>query len=218
MSALPPSAGDRCWASIGVEGDRSCPELRALVHCRNCPAHAAGGRELLDRPAPPGYLDGWLDRLAAPPGEDVEQGDALVVFRVSEEWLALPAAAVAEALEPRPVRRVPHRSSEAFPGLVNVAGALLPCCAPGALLGIPGATPGGAARLLVVDPGGGPWAMLVDEIRGIARVAAGALQPPPATSVLADGSTCIALAEVAGCRVAVLDPGRLSARLHEAIS
>ena len=31
-----------CWNRIGVRGDRSCPELKQYVHCRNCPVYSAG--------------------------------------------------------------------------------------------------------------------------------------------------------------------------------
>ena len=38
MSTETPALGtvDDCWNRIGVSGDRSCPELQAHLHCRNC--------------------------------------------------------------------------------------------------------------------------------------------------------------------------------------
>ncbi len=57
-----PVGGD-CWNRIGVNGDRSCPELTSFVHCRNCPVFAAAARSFFDRPAPedtsPTGRDGW---------------------------------------------------------------------------------------------------------------------------------------------------------------
>ena len=47
-------------------GDRSCPELAKVTHCHNCPVFATAGRRFLDAPRPPGYLDEWTARLAAP--------------------------------------------------------------------------------------------------------------------------------------------------------
>ena len=46
-----------CWNQIGVQGDATCPELPKVVHCRNCPVYAAGGRALL--------TDFYLANLAA---------------------------------------------------------------------------------------------------------------------------------------------------------
>ena len=51
--------------SIGVSGDRSCPELKTFIHCRNCPVFAAAARTFFDRPAPEGYLAEWSRWLAA---------------------------------------------------------------------------------------------------------------------------------------------------------
>ncbi len=35
---VPASEPDRCWESIGVRGDRSCPDLDEFMTCENCPA------------------------------------------------------------------------------------------------------------------------------------------------------------------------------------
>src|SRR5262245_44491396 len=118
MTALPLAAGTDCWNRIGVRGDRSCPELAKVVHCHNCPVFAAAGRRFLDAPSPPGYLDEWTDRLAAPPELAASDLQSVLVFRLGEEWLALPARVLVEVTTPRPVRRVPHRGG-LLAGLVN---------------------------------------------------------------------------------------------------
>jgi len=216
--ALPPSAGERCWARIGVDGDRSCPELAELVHCRNCPAHSEGGRALLDRPAPAGYAEEWAARLADPPEPEPTGARTLLVFRVASEWFGLPAALAGEVLEPRPVRRVPHRSGPAFRGLVNAGGTLLPCCDPAALLEIPGAGDrAGCARLLVVTLLGSPWVLLADEIAGLWTVLESSVRPTPSTVALASRSVTSGLFERDGRRVSLLDERRLADRLAEAL-
>jgi len=57
---------DDCWNRIGVEGegDHSCIQLKTVIHCRNCPIYSSAGRGLLEREAPPEYLDEWTDILA----------------------------------------------------------------------------------------------------------------------------------------------------------
>src|SRR5215472_14146833 len=58
-------AGTDCWNRIGISGDRSCPELEAHIHCRNCPVFASAARAFFDRPAPEGYLAEWTQWLAS---------------------------------------------------------------------------------------------------------------------------------------------------------
>jgi len=176
---------DDCWRHIGVWGDRSCAELPGVTHCHNCPVFAGAGRRLLDRAAPDGYLDAWRERLLAPTPAPPDDERVLLVFRVGGEWLALPASCLREVVEPRPVHRVPHRTTEALLGLVNVGGELRVCLALAAIIA---AAPASAAttarawaRMLVVEQGRHAWVFPVDEVRGIERVAAAALLPPPVT-------------------------------------
>ncbi|MFM7144170.1 MAG: chemotaxis protein CheW [Alphaproteobacteria bacterium] len=216
---LPESAGDRCWARIGVDGDRSCPELATLVHCRNCPAQSESGRALLDRPSPPGYLEEWAARVAES-GEDAPEGTrAILLFRLRSEWFGLPADLATEVLEARPIRRVPHRSSPAFRGLVAAGGRLLPCCDPAAVFDVPeaDATSNPAGRLLVVALRGEPWVLLADEIAGLRVVEESAIRPAPSTVALAGGSATSGLVEWKGHRVSLLDERRLAERLLESV-
>src|SRR5947209_14499105 len=92
-----------CWNAIGVGGDRSCPELVAAIHCRNCPVFAAAARTFLDRPAPDDYLAEWARLLDAPDAdgsgaesesEGTRDGIGVVIFRLGSEWLALHARVV----------------------------------------------------------------------------------------------------------------------------
>ena len=100
---LPVDRRDACWNRIGVWGDRSCPELAKVTHCHNCPVFAAAGRRFLDAPSPPDYLDEWTARLAAP-GATAATGDesSVLVFRLGDEWLALPVGVLVEVTRPRP--------------------------------------------------------------------------------------------------------------------
>jgi chemotaxis-related protein WspD len=136
VTSLPirPAQGD-CWNTIGVRGDRSCPELTQVVHCQNCPVFAAAGRRFLDAPSPPGYLEEWTERLAAPVEEAAADLESVLVFRLADEWLALPVAVLVEVTTPRPVHRVPFRAG-LLAGLVNIRGELYLCAHLVKLLGI----------------------------------------------------------------------------------
>src|SRR5215468_4018052 len=128
------AAGD-CWNTIGVRGDRSCPELAKVVHCQNCPVFAAAGRRFLDAPSPPGYLEEWTERLATPVGEAVADLESVLTFHLGDEWLALPVRVLVEVTTPRPVHRVPYRAG-LLAGLVNIRGELHLCAHLARLLGI----------------------------------------------------------------------------------
>jgi Magnesium chelatase, subunit ChlI len=73
-----------CWNQIGVFGDGTCPELAKVIHCRNCPVYAAGGRSLL---------------LIGPPGA----GTSMLARR---RTTILPAMTLAEALDTTRIHRV----------------------------------------------------------------------------------------------------------------
>src|SRR5262249_25231110 len=136
MMPLPtrPATGD-CWNTIGVHGDRSCPELTRVVHCQNCPVFAAAGRRFLDAPSPPGYLEEWTERLAAPVEKAVGDLESVLTFHLGDEWLALPVRVLIEVTTPRPVHRVPYRAG-LLAGLVNIRGELHLCAHLARLLGI----------------------------------------------------------------------------------
>ena len=64
---------DDCWNRIGVKGDGTCGELKAVFHCRNCPVFAAAGQRLFEGPPPDTYLDEQTRQIRE------EEGDADVV-------------------------------------------------------------------------------------------------------------------------------------------
>ena len=75
---------------------------------RSCTATTArcsptAGRRFLDAPSPAGYLDEWTARLAAPNDERGRgRSSSVLVFRLGDEWLALPVGVLVEVTRPRP--------------------------------------------------------------------------------------------------------------------
>jgi chemotaxis-related protein WspD len=123
MNALPLLLDSDCWNRIGVRGDHSCAELAKVGHCHNCPVFAAAGRRFLDAPSPSGYLEEWTQRLADPIEEAASDLSGVLVFRLSEEWLALAVRVLVEVTPLRPVHRIPHRGG-ILAGLVSIRGEL----------------------------------------------------------------------------------------------
>jgi chemotaxis-related protein WspD len=190
--AAPASApGADCWNSIGVMGDRTCPELAAAIHCRNCPVFAAAARAFLDRPAPAGYLTEWTRLLEAAPGAgpggsaDGEPCDStgVVIFRLGAEWLALRARFVDEVTLVHPVHRIPHRDDPVLAGLTSLRGQLHLCVS---LHGLLGSLSGGASRkpvprMIVIRHAADAWVFTADEVLGVPRVPQALMRAVPST-------------------------------------
>jgi chemotaxis-related protein WspD len=188
MNAQPSAvASADCWNRIGVWGDRSCPELTAAVHCHNCPVFTAAGREFLNAPSPPGYLEDWAGRLASPPESAVGDLQSGLIFRLGDEWLALSVAVLVEVTSTRPVHRIPYRGG-VIAGLVNIRGELHLCARLDQLLGIAAQAAEGAnnaqavqPRMLVVRREQEGWVFPVDEAVCVYRYAASAMTAVPPT-------------------------------------
>jgi chemotaxis-related protein WspD len=178
-----------CWNRIGVFGDGTCPELAKVIHCRNCPVYAAGGRSLLEREPPADYLREWTQALAEAKDEDqAEDTLSVLIFRLGREWLALPTHVCQEVAEMRPIHTLPHRSGPVLLGLVNIRGQIRLCVSLRELLGLEPAEDSGRPtnnknpRCLVVIAGDSyHWVLLVDELHGIQRFHLSAVRGAPVT-------------------------------------
>lgn len=205
----PTEATAYCWDRIGVYGDRSCPELKQHVHCRNCPVTLQATTELLLRPAPAQYLEEWVQRFATPPHEEPQWALTALVFRVAEEWFALPVEVVVEIAEPRVVRSIPQLTQPLLLGLTNVRGELQLCVSLRTLLGLGRedlsfsgphqpeqadsvAKPAhvNPRRMVVVEHDGARWVFLVDQVAYVRRFDEASVKPVPATITPKAGNLC----------------------------
>ncbi|MGO4331651.1 chemotaxis protein CheW [Cupriavidus sp. 2TAF22] len=230
---------DDCWRRIGVLGDGSCPLLPTHIHCRNCPTYSRAALTLLDN-LPTGEVS--LPAADAARAGTAAQGPAVscLVFRIGEEWLALPAEALAEVTAPCPLHSLPHRRHAAVLGLVSVRGNLLVCISLARLLGQDSPAPaqgagarsdaafdaahdttssaGHGARLLVLGQGRNAFALPVEEIAGIERIAESALQPLPTTLSRTSSRYARALLQSGGRTVGLLDAASLQQALTRSLA
>ena len=185
-----------CWNQIGVEGDRSCPELKTVIHCRNCPVYSAAGRTLLEREAPLEYVNEWTNILAKSQpdhsGSQTSIADAplaqtlsVMIFRLLGEWLALPVRLFQEVTQPCVIHTLPHHSNELLRGLVNIRGEILMCISLGNLLDLetiadsPHLSSVVSKRMVVVVKDEERWVFTVDEVRGVHKFQLDELQAAP---------------------------------------
>ena len=213
-----------CWQHIGVWGNGSCVELKAHLHCRNCPIYATAAMRLLDARPPSGYRREWTEHLA---GRQVTgpAGTPLLVFRIGDEWLALGIGVMEEVGEARPIHTLPHRREGVLLGVANVRGELLACVSVGRLLGIDKGVGSGAqlpgksaGRLLVVTHVGERYAFPVTEVRGVQHLV---LPAEPVASAPDDqimGAAGRSRVEWRGRSVCCLDEEKLFAALNRSLA
>jgi chemotaxis-related protein WspD len=225
-----------CWNRIGTRGDSSCPRLADHTWCLNCPVFEQAARQLLDRPLsdsdildPTRGVDvarrggGSADvpivpdeaNLSGVVGDGASSMQSALVFRVVDEWLALPTTALRQVDDMRPVHPLPHRRNRVVLGLVNVRGALTVTVSLGELLHLDRTAAGkhpsrnGYARMLVAAHRGEPVAFPVDEVEGVLRFAANALQPTPSTLAHGSASHASGVLPWCGTTIGLLDPDRV---------
>jgi chemotaxis-related protein WspD len=173
-------------------GDRSCSELKTVIHCHDCPVYAAVGESLLEREPPLDYVEEWIAILAEA-NPDLESSDrhqavvqaeetiSLMIFRLGNQKLALPVGVLQEVTHPCTIQPLPHRSNDLFLGLVNIRGETLLCASLSSLLGLTDSPDAGAnikpaggqlghlKRMIVAGQRDEKWVFPVDEVYGSYR-------------------------------------------------
>ena len=201
-----------CWKTIGVRGDRSCPKLGELGHCRDCPTFSLEGRALLNREAPQEYLAEWASLLAQERQAASRNGKSVQVFRLMSEWFALPVHCWVEVIGVRPVRHIPHRSNQVLLGFVSVRGEIHLCVSLRSLLGIEkgeGTEDAGAQqaspRFCVVKKDNISWVFPVDEVHGLISYTEQDVQSVPSTVAKSVQKFTRGLLNIAGRKIGLLD-------------
>jgi chemotaxis-related protein WspD len=189
------------------------------------PQESAAGR-LLDRALPRDYLSEWTEHIATKK-DSVELGTtSVVIFRIGEEWLALPTAIFQRVAEDCALHKMPGRGREILNGLVNIHGDLLLCLSLEKVLGLPidkhenkitGRTI--YKRLMVCNRNGSRLAFPVHEIHGLTLYHPRDLRELPATlSKSAAAKYTLGILPWANRTVACLDDEILFYALNKGLS
>ena len=219
LSVLPVLPVIDCWNRIGVRGDRSCPELPAVIHCHNCGKFTAAAQTLLDRPAAREYLAELAEFVAEPIAKRKLADCSAVLVRIGSEHFAIATGAVQEVAEVAPPRRVPHRGNRVFEGLVNVRGQLELCVSVAGVLGIPRQRQDQVQTpcALIVTHAGQRWVLLIDAVLGVQRFHQSQLIEPPAASRRSETPYVTALVTHEGEHFGWLDVARLCGDLADSV-
>jgi purine-binding chemotaxis protein CheW len=106
----------------------------------------------------------------------------LVCFDVRGQELALPIADVRETLPVQPITRV-VLTPPCLAGVFSLRGDIVPAIDLAILLGLPRTEIGAESRIVVIEHAAGTAGIVVDRLRDLRtlELAAGALEPPPAS-------------------------------------
>jgi chemotaxis-related protein WspD len=215
-----------CWRTIGISGDRTCPELTQVIHCHNCTTYTQTARQLFDRPQPPESTQSQTPNRPNPNSPNPSQANselessALALFRIGQHWFALPAHLFQQVVTTRPIRPIPHRSNDKLQGLVNIQGELLLCIDLKNLLDLPETeTPNKTTpRLIIIESENDRWSFVVDEFQGIESIAAHQLLTPPSNVLRSAHTFTHSLLPWNECTVNCLDEFLLFEALGRTVS
>jgi chemotaxis signal transduction protein len=175
--------------------------------------HERQGQLLFDREVSPEQLEQWTALTASTkPVRPVGLTGALL-FRAGDEWLALPAGVLDEALDMRPIHAVPYLSNPVFIGLVNAGGELLPCIGLARLMQSPQVLSAVKPRILCVRLTQGRFALMADEVVGACRYDPAEVSPPPDTVAKGPRPLVMGMVKLEGRLAGLLDPRALGAAL-----
>lgn len=127
-----------CWNQIGVWGDKTtpCPKLADVIHCRNCEVYSAAGRTVLERRIPEEYETKWAKVYSESKKEKITGTECVTIFRLGNEWLALPTNMIDEITDVSVIHSLPHKRTPILRGLMNLRGQMSICVSLGQLLEI----------------------------------------------------------------------------------
>lgn len=203
-----------CWNHIGVWGNESprCEKLNTHIHCRNCEIYSNAGRKILERRLPDEYESSWADVYAKEKVPLSTGTESITIFRLGNEWLALPTKIIREITEIQNIHSIPHRENPVLRGLVNLRGQLRICVSLGQLLGIDKAdtiTPVDATRIynrmMNINNGTDDFVFVVSEVKDTYRIELSMLNPAPATIQKAHNTFSLGMLNWNGHNVACLD-------------
>jgi len=213
---------DHCWNTRGVwsQAPDKCELLVEHVHCRNCPVFSSEGKRVLDRAAPTGYLSDWRKSLSAKKKTQEVDSNAVLVFRVRDEWFAIPAQCLHEITEKRTIHRIPRNKNNDISGVVNIGGEVRVCYSLESILGVKddsGCVKNDTVsveRFIVALLDGHYYVFYVDQVSGLLWYGNDEVSSAPATIAYDGGNMLSGVISHNKNKIAVLDITKLQRNLE----
>jgi len=175
-----------CWNKIGVWGDQTprCERLKDIIHCHNCDIYSQSGSQILNRPAPAGYLEEWKSILSQKREEKSTNIKSALLFRMGDEWFALASKFIKEITHCDKHHSLPHIQNKVLRGLVNIHGELILNVSLGYLFKINKSTSTNKhtnERYIIINDGDESFAFPATEVKEIIHYNMEHIQPAPST-------------------------------------
>lgn len=159
------------------------------------------GSNLLNRPQPENYGTEWLESLKTQATEDFPSGRSLLVFRIANEWLALPSHCIKEITQSTYIHKLPHATTSVLLGISNVHGELLVTISMQSFLELPDTSPASIqpqktcqfARNIIMEVNKNIIVFPVNEIYGLTQIELSSLESPPISIVKSMKNYCIGI-------------------------
>jgi chemotaxis signal transduction protein len=123
------------------------------------------------------FADALLSASQREPGRTAGEIQQYVTFFLCDDEIGIPILQCREIIHAPTITRVPE-APEHVRGVVNLRGRILPAIDTRKCLGYEAASPTVKARLIVVEVAGRLFALLVDRVARILKVAASEIAPP----------------------------------------
>jgi len=204
-----------CWNTIGVWSDtkKRCEKLVDVIHCRNCTIYSAAGRSMLERSLPDDYESNWAEIFSEIKKDKLLGFESVTIFRLGNEWMALPTNSIQEVTDVCSVHSIPHNKTPVLRGLVNLRGQLKICVSLGQLMDIEKAEKYSGQdtkeriyeRMISVEHNESQYVFLVSEVSGTFHYHPSELKPAPSTLSQSAGTFTRGIIEWKNNYVACLD-------------
>lgn len=126
-----------------------------------------------------------------------------VVFRLGNEYYALPIEQVHEIIRLQPVTRLP-RTARFMEGIINLRGAVVPVVDLRKRFDLK-AEDSAETRIVVTEVGDIRMGMVVDAVTEVLRIPWDVVEPPEAFQALVDGEFMTGVAKLEGRLIVILD-------------
>jgi purine-binding chemotaxis protein CheW len=123
-------------------------------------------------------LEGLPVAASVPHAEAPVALEEYLTFLLGAEAYGVAIGRVREVMRSPPVTEVPRAPPDVM-GVITVRGEVVAVFDPRRRLGLPPDRSGDAARVVIVEDGGGPFGLLVDSVSSVVRLPAGAVEPCP---------------------------------------
>jgi len=163
--------------------------------------------------------DSTRETMSEPGAADAGREQSFVTLTVAGQLCGVPVLGVRDILAEQPITRIPLAAAE-IAGSLNLRGRIVTAIDLRQRLGLPAATPGTARMSVVAEQNGELYALLVDQVAEVMRLADRAFEPNPPTLPAIWAEHSRGIYRLDGQLMVVLDVARLlavrEARAHAA--